>query len=38
MIGQIQLTEVKDPFAAKLRIMEAKTEILKKANEQDPVL
>ena len=38
MIGQIQLTNVKDPFAAKLRIMEAKAEILKKANEQDPVL
>jgi hydroxymethylglutaryl-CoA reductase len=38
MIGQIQLTNVKDPFAAKLRIMEAKAEILQKANEQDPVL
>jgi len=38
MIGQIQMVGVKDPYAAKIRIIEAKEEILKKANDQDPVL
>ncbi len=38
MIGQIQTVGVKDPFRAKLAIIEAKDEILKKANEQDPML
>ena len=38
MIGQIQAVGIKDPDAAKLRVLEAKEEILKKANEQDPVL
>jgi hydroxymethylglutaryl-CoA reductase len=38
MIGQIQIVSVKDPYAAKMRVIQAKEEILKKANEQDPVL
>jgi hydroxymethylglutaryl-CoA reductase len=38
MIGQIQVVGIEDADAAKLRVLEAKTEILKKANEQDPVL
>jgi hydroxymethylglutaryl-CoA reductase len=38
MIGQIQTVDVRDPFAAKMKILEAKKEILKKANEQDPLL
>jgi hydroxymethylglutaryl-CoA reductase len=38
MVGQIQVVGVKDPHAAKMRVIQAKDEILKKANEQDPVL
>jgi hydroxymethylglutaryl-CoA reductase len=38
MIGQIQTVGVEDPYAAKMRVIEAKEEILKKANAQDPVL
>ncbi|MHA1723037.1 MAG: hydroxymethylglutaryl-CoA reductase, degradative [Candidatus Baldrarchaeia archaeon] len=38
MIGQIQLVDVKDPYSQKMRILEEKEEILKIANEQDPVL
>jgi hydroxymethylglutaryl-CoA reductase len=38
MIGQIQVVGINDPDAAKLRVLEAKAEILKKANDQDPVL
>ena len=38
MIGQIQLVNVKDPYAQKMRILEEKEEIIKIANEQDPVL
>jgi hydroxymethylglutaryl-CoA reductase len=38
MIGQIQVVGIKDADAAKLHILEAKEEILKKANDQDPVL
>ena len=38
MIGQIQLVDVKDPYAQKMRILEEKGEIIKIANEQDPVL
>ena len=38
MIGQIQAVNIKDPYAARMRVLGAKTEILKKANEQDPVL
>jgi hydroxymethylglutaryl-CoA reductase len=38
MIGQIQAVGIKDPAAARLRVLEAKDELLKKANDQDPVL
>ena len=38
MIGQVQVVDVKDPYAAKMRLLQAKSEILQKANEQDPVL
>jgi hydroxymethylglutaryl-CoA reductase len=38
MIGQVQVVGIEDAYAAKLRVLEAKEEILKKANEQDPVL
>jgi hydroxymethylglutaryl-CoA reductase len=38
MIGQIQVVNVKDPYAGKMRVIQAKEEVLKKANEQDPVL
>ncbi len=38
MIGQIQLTYVADPYGAKMTILANKDEILKIANEQDPVL
>jgi hydroxymethylglutaryl-CoA reductase len=38
MIGQIQTVGIKDPYAAKLKVLEAEAEILKKANDQDPLL
>ncbi|MCW4044770.1 MAG: hydroxymethylglutaryl-CoA reductase, degradative [Candidatus Bathyarchaeota archaeon] len=38
MIGQIQVVDVADAETAKLRVLEAKAQILQKANEQDPVL
>jgi len=38
MIGQIQAVGIKDPNKAKRAILAAKEEILKKANEQDPML
>ena len=38
MIGQIQAVGIKDPYAARTRVIQAKEEILKKANDQDPVL
>jgi hydroxymethylglutaryl-CoA reductase len=38
MIGQIQAVGIKDPYKAKMAILAAKEEILKKANEQDPML
>jgi hydroxymethylglutaryl-CoA reductase len=38
MIGQIQAVGIAEPEAAKLSILAAKQEILKKANEQDPLL
>ena len=38
MIGQIQAVEIPDPYSAKMRILAKKEEILKLANEQDPVL
>jgi len=38
MIGQIQTVGIKDPYSARMKIIHAKDEILKKANDQDPVL
>jgi hydroxymethylglutaryl-CoA reductase len=38
MIGQIQAVRIKDPYAARMAILAAKDELLKKANEQDPML
>jgi len=38
MIGQIQLVKIKDAKLAKTQVLAAKTQILKKANDQDPVL
>ncbi|MCW4019678.1 MAG: hydroxymethylglutaryl-CoA reductase, degradative [Candidatus Bathyarchaeota archaeon] len=38
MIGQIQTVNVKDPYKAKVAILQSKEEIVKKANEQDPML
>lgn len=38
MIGQIQLVNVSDPYAAKNRILQHRDEIIKIANEQDPIL
>jgi len=38
MIGQIQTVKVRDPHRARMAILEAKDDILKKANEQDPML
>ena len=38
MIGQIQAVGIKDPYAARMQVLGAKEEILKKANDQDPLL
>jgi hydroxymethylglutaryl-CoA reductase len=38
MIGQIQAVDIQDPFAAKMKILSAKKEILQKANDMDPML
>lgn len=38
MIGQVQLMRVSDPSTARMKILEHKEEILKLANDQDPVL
>jgi hydroxymethylglutaryl-CoA reductase len=38
MIGQIQVVDVPDPYAARMRIIEKKQTIIEKANEQDPIL
>jgi hydroxymethylglutaryl-CoA reductase len=38
MIGQIQVVKIKDAQIAKKQVLGAKVEILKKANDQDPVL
>lgn len=38
MIGQVQVLGVKDPYAARMRLLQGKAEILQKANEQDPML
>ncbi len=38
MIGQIQVVGVKDAKVAKKQVLDAKADVLKKANDQDPVL
>ncbi len=38
MIGQIQVAKLKDTNAAQTEVLAAKDQILKKANEQDPIL
>ena len=38
MIGQIQVIGVEDPYAARLRVYDKKSEILKICNEKDPTL
>ncbi len=38
MIGQVQILDVADPAAARLRILDRKTELLAAANAKDPVL
>lgn len=38
MIGQVQVMDVKDPWAAKMRIIENEQDIIRKANDLDPVL
>jgi len=38
MIGQIQAVGIENHYGAKMAILAAKSEILKKANEQDPML
>lgn len=38
MIGQIQAVGIKEPEAARLNVLAARQEILRKANEQDPLL
>jgi len=38
MIGQVQAVDVPDPYGARMAVLAAREEILKKANEQDPML
>jgi len=38
MIGQIQVVNIKDPYSAKFKILENKQQLIRIANEQDPVL
>ena len=38
MIGQIQIVKIPDSQIAKKQVLDAKAELLKKANDQDPVL
>ncbi|HYB45544.1 MAG TPA: hydroxymethylglutaryl-CoA reductase, degradative [Nitrososphaerales archaeon] len=38
MIGQIQVVNVEDPNGARMRVLERKEEMLRKANDQDPML
>jgi len=38
MIGQIQVVDVRDPQGSKTKLLAKKDDILKKANEQDPML
>jgi hydroxymethylglutaryl-CoA reductase len=38
MIGQIQVVKIKDAAIARNQVLDAKSDLLKKANDQDPVL
>jgi len=38
MIGQIQVTRVRDPYYARMEVLAHKEEIAEKANEKDPIL
>ncbi len=38
MIAQVQLCDVDDPYSARMEILRIREEIIRKANEQDPVL
>jgi hydroxymethylglutaryl-CoA reductase len=38
MIGQVQTADLPDPYRGRMAVLAAKEEILKKANEQDPML
>jgi len=38
MIGQIQLVRVPDPHSARLAVLHARDEIMRRANEKDPIL
>jgi len=38
MIGQIQVVGTKNPYGARMRVLQFKEEILRKANDQDPML
>lgn len=38
MIGQIQITNVKDPHAASIKILEQKDDLIEKGNRIDPIL
>ncbi len=38
MIGQVQAVKIRDPYRARMAILDAREEILNKANEQDPIL
>lgn len=38
MIGQIQIVDVKDPHGTKVEILSRRNEILRRANDQDPLL
>ncbi|HDJ89306.1 MAG TPA: hydroxymethylglutaryl-CoA reductase, degradative [Thermoprotei archaeon] len=38
MIGQVQVVNVKDPYYARMIVLENKDEIIKIGNEQDPIL
>ncbi len=38
MIGQVQLSDISNPYTAKLRVLENKSRIIEAANQVDPVL
>lgn len=38
MIGQVQVVKLKDPYSSKVKVLENKNDLIRIANEQDPVL